>query len=56
MPLRVGLEKGTLKSWAPVGSCRICGTLDELLQNRNPWIHEYFHGPRARAADKDAHG
>jgi len=34
----------------------ICGTLDELLQNRNPWIHDYFHGPRARAADKDAHG
>ncbi len=34
----------------------ISGTLDELLQNQNPWIHEYFHGPRARAADKDAHG
>ena len=26
------------------------GTLDELLQNQNPWIHDYFHGPRARAA------
>jgi phospholipid/cholesterol/gamma-HCH transport system ATP-binding protein len=34
----------------------ISGTLDELLQNQNPWIREYFHGPRARAADKEAHG
>jgi hypothetical protein len=30
--------------------------LDGLLQNQNPWIHEYFHGPRARAAGKEAHG
>jgi phospholipid/cholesterol/gamma-HCH transport system ATP-binding protein len=28
----------------------ICGTLDELMQNQIPWIHDYFHGPRARAA------
>lgn len=28
----------------------IVGTLDELLQNPHPWIHEYFRGPRARAA------
>jgi phospholipid/cholesterol/gamma-HCH transport system ATP-binding protein len=34
----------------------ITDTLDGMLQNQNPWIHEYFHGPRARAADKDAHG
>jgi phospholipid/cholesterol/gamma-HCH transport system ATP-binding protein len=34
----------------------ITDTLDGLLQNQNPWIREYFHGPRARAADKDAHG
>ena len=39
----------------------ITGTLDDLLQNQNPWIHDYFHGPRARAvgspaAGKDAHG
>jgi phospholipid/cholesterol/gamma-HCH transport system ATP-binding protein len=34
----------------------ITDTLDGLLQNQNPWIHEYFHGPRARAAEKDAHG
>jgi phospholipid/cholesterol/gamma-HCH transport system ATP-binding protein len=31
----------------------ITDTLDGLLQNQNPWIREYFHGPRARAA---AHG
>ena len=29
----------------------ITGTLDDLLQNQNPWIREYFHGPRARAAE-----
>jgi phospholipid/cholesterol/gamma-HCH transport system ATP-binding protein len=34
----------------------ITDTLDGLLQNQNPWIREYFHGPRARAAGKDAHG
>jgi phospholipid/cholesterol/gamma-HCH transport system ATP-binding protein len=34
----------------------ITDTLDGLLQHQNPWIREYFRGPRARAADKDAHG
>jgi phospholipid/cholesterol/gamma-HCH transport system ATP-binding protein len=34
----------------------ITDSLDGLLQNQNPWIHAYFHGPRARAAEKDAHG
>jgi phospholipid/cholesterol/gamma-HCH transport system ATP-binding protein len=34
----------------------ITDTLDGMLQNQNPWIREYFHGPRARAAEKDAHG
>lgn len=28
----------------------ITGTLDELLQNGHPWIHDYFSGPRGRAA------
>lgn len=27
----------------------IVGTLPELLRLEHPWIHEYFHGPRARA-------
>lgn len=26
----------------------VIGTLDELLNNPHPWIHNYFHGPRAR--------
>jgi phospholipid/cholesterol/gamma-HCH transport system ATP-binding protein len=26
------------------------GTLAELQQDDHPWIHDYFHGPRARAA------
>ncbi len=34
----------------------ITDTLDGLLENQNPWIREYFHGPRARAAEKEAHG
>jgi phospholipid/cholesterol/gamma-HCH transport system ATP-binding protein len=34
----------------------ITDTLDGLLQNSNPWIQEYFHGPRARAAERDRHG
>lgn len=26
----------------------IVGNLEDLLQNAHPWIHDYFHGPRAR--------
>ncbi len=34
----------------------ICGTLEGIVSNPHPWIQEYFHGPRARAAGKMAHG
>ena len=34
----------------------ITDTLPALLQNDQPWIHEYFHGPRARAAEGGLHG
>lgn len=26
------------------------GTMQEMLHIEHPWVHEYFHGPRARAA------
>jgi phospholipid/cholesterol/gamma-HCH transport system ATP-binding protein len=26
------------------------GTMDDMLKVDHPWVHEYFHGPRARAA------
>lgn len=26
------------------------GTIEDLRRHQHPWIHEYFHGPRARAA------
>ena len=26
------------------------GTMDDMLRDPDPWIHAYFHGPRARAA------
>jgi phospholipid/cholesterol/gamma-HCH transport system ATP-binding protein len=32
----------------------ITDTLPGLLKNPHPWIQEYFHGPRARAAAKEA--
>jgi phospholipid/cholesterol/gamma-HCH transport system ATP-binding protein len=32
----------------------ISDTLDGMMQNPHAWIHAYFHGPRARAAE--AHG
>lgn len=28
----------------------VTGTMQEMLQIEHPWVHEYFHGPRARAA------
>jgi phospholipid/cholesterol/gamma-HCH transport system ATP-binding protein len=34
----------------------ITDSLDGLLQNQNPWIRDYFHGSRARAAAKNADG
>jgi phospholipid/cholesterol/gamma-HCH transport system ATP-binding protein len=34
----------------------ISDTLDGLLENPHPWIHSYFHGARARAAERESHG
>jgi phospholipid/cholesterol/gamma-HCH transport system ATP-binding protein len=28
----------------------VTGTMQDMLQVDHPWVHEYFHGPRARAA------
>jgi phospholipid/cholesterol/gamma-HCH transport system ATP-binding protein len=28
----------------------VTGTMSEMLRVDHPWVHEYFHGPRARAA------
>ena len=28
----------------------VTGTIEDMLQVDHPWVHEYFHGPRARAA------
>jgi phospholipid/cholesterol/gamma-HCH transport system ATP-binding protein len=28
----------------------VVGSLQQLLESDNPWIHEYLHGPRGRAA------
>jgi phospholipid/cholesterol/gamma-HCH transport system ATP-binding protein len=34
-----------------IGGRMISDTLPGLLKNPEPWIQEYFHGPRARAAE-----
>jgi phospholipid/cholesterol/gamma-HCH transport system ATP-binding protein len=34
----------------------ISDTLAGIANNPHPWIQEYFHGPRARAAEKGPHG
>jgi phospholipid/cholesterol/gamma-HCH transport system ATP-binding protein len=28
----------------------LIGTMEDMLRSEHPWIREYFHGPRARAA------
>ncbi len=28
----------------------VVGTMEDMLRNEHPWVREYFHGPRARAA------
>tara|TARA_R110002074_G_scaffold3594_17_gene18799 strand:- start:702 stop:1493 length:792 start_codon:yes stop_codon:yes gene_type:complete len=32
------------------GKVLAVGTMEEMLTVDHPWVHEYFHGPRARAA------
>jgi phospholipid/cholesterol/gamma-HCH transport system ATP-binding protein len=32
----------------------VVDTLDGIMKNPHPWIQEYFHGPRARAAEASA--
>lgn len=32
----------------------VTGTMAEMLTVDHPWVHEYFHGPRARAALENA--
>jgi phospholipid/cholesterol/gamma-HCH transport system ATP-binding protein len=39
-----------------VDKIMISDTLDGMLLNSNPWIQSYFHGPRARAAERESHG
>lgn len=29
---------------------KVVGTMEDMLRQTHPWIREYFHGPRARAA------
>ena len=31
----------------------VTGTMTDMLEVEHPWVHEYFHGPRARAAASD---
>lgn len=31
----------------------VTGTMAQMLEVDHPWVHEYFHGPRARAAQPD---
>lgn len=28
----------------------VTGTMEDMLEVNHPWVHDYFHGPRARAA------
>ena len=28
----------------------VTGTIDDMMTQDHPWIREYFHGPRGRAA------
>lgn len=31
----------------------VTGSMADMLEVDHPWVHEYFHGPRARAAVPD---
>jgi phospholipid/cholesterol/gamma-HCH transport system ATP-binding protein len=32
----------------------VTGSMADMLNVEHPWVREYFHGPRARAADPAA--
>ena len=32
----------------------VVDTLPNLMENKHPWIHDFFHGPRARALAQEA--
>ena len=34
----------------------VVGTMADMLQQTHPWIHAYFHGPRARAVNQEPQG
>ncbi|MCR9085681.1 MAG: ABC transporter ATP-binding protein [Rhodobacteraceae bacterium] len=34
----------------------VTGTMEDMLKVDHPWVHEYFHGPRARAAQAQGAG
>ena len=34
----------------------VTGTMADMLKVDDPWVHEYFHGPRARAAMSEQAG
>jgi phospholipid/cholesterol/gamma-HCH transport system ATP-binding protein len=34
----------------------VTGTITDMLKVEHPWVHEYFHGPRARAAGLETEG
>ncbi|WP_439521285.1 ABC transporter ATP-binding protein [Marivita sp.] len=34
----------------------VTGTMKDMLEVDHPWVHEYFHGPRARAAASEGTG
>lgn len=38
------------------GRVLVAGTIEDMLRVDHPWVHEYFHGPRARAAAKTKAG
>lgn len=38
------------------GGVAAIGTIDEILASDHPWIRDYFHGPRGRAANRSRAG
>lgn len=34
----------------------VVGTMDDMLRYDHPWVREYFHGPRSRAAQRSHQG
>ena len=44
------MQSATVSPSSPNKKVMVEGPMEAMLRQTHPWVREYFHGPRARAA------